>query len=417
MAEPTGIFIEFEIEVSNIKKLLNYSFKQAVFGKKLGYYFSELLYNCSIDSSNVFLFNYNNKKQKCLIAYLLNYFEKESITPFQDILHIISELKKVNTTDYAIVSTTFPNILEAYKITYNKVSILNLQLPENVVQNLMDKYWAFSENGTFPEPKNALNKRNYFYKNFKNYYKKYLIHIEEIERPNKIAQATKDKPYHLFEKFYSYDNKVFQFRNFTNQVIELPDADPLTLRNVSGIYADKNNVYLPRLTPNSPPNINPIRGKGNNPNAIWEFYIVPNIDGETFNYVKEMWDTVYWKDKNMVFIYDRENRQLKKVDQADSSTFQYLGFCFGKDKDHLFYLDKTLTVDVKNYTLNKNGFLYDANSILHYQHQLPLDPKTFKILEYESEINPFMGTFILEDKNGKYKYNRDWEEQPLKPLI
>ncbi len=415
MAEPTGIFIEFETTEANLKKLLSKPFEKALYGKKLGYYLCELLYQSTKEPASVFLFNYNDKTQTCYLAYMHRYIENQVLNSFMEILPIIADLKKPDTTNYAIVATTYPEVLDAYQLAQGKVTKFKKTLQENLVKLLMDTFWSFSVNGSFPEPKKALNKRNYFYKNFKNYYKKFLSHIELIEKPSKIANATKENPYHLLDKLYTYDHKVFEFRTFTNQIILLPDADPLTIRNVSGIYADKNNVYLSRLSPNSPPNINPRTGNGNNPNAIWEYYTVPGIDGSTFNYVKEKWDTIYWKDRNSVFIFDREARELQTIPNADSKTFEYLDFCYGRDKNQLFYLNKALPVDVNKYNLNKNGFIFDSQHVFHYQHKLRLDAMTFKVIEYESEVNSFLGTFLLEDKNGSYKYNRNWEN-PLMPL-
>ena len=416
MAEPTGIFIEIEIDEKSIKKMLNHKFEKASYNKKLGYYFCELLHNC--DTSNpaaVFIFNYNLNTKKCFIAYLLNHFEKSLIEPFTDVLQIISVLKNPEITEYAIVSSIFPEVLEAFKLTNSKVEKIDKNLPIEIVNNLTDKFWSFSKNNSFPEPKEALNKRNYFYKTFKNYYKKYLAYIEEVERPNKIAQATKENPYHLFDNFYTYNNKVFDYKTYTKQVLELPQADPITFRNVAGIKADKNFVFNIKLAPNSPPKTSKVGTYiMNNPNSIWEWIIVDGIDGNSFNYVKEKWDTVYWKDKNAVFIY--ENQELIKLEEADSKTFTYLNFCYGKDKNNLFYLDKVIPIDVNNYTINKNGFIFDNNNIFHYENKLELNAKTFKVLKYDSEVNPFKGEFILEDKNGQYSYNRNRKEAIIVPI-
>lgn len=415
MAEPTGIFIEIEIDENGIKKMLNHKFEKASYNKKLGYYFCELLHDYNSNPSSVFIFNYNLSTKKCFIAYVQNHFQKTQIEPLIDALQFIALLKNTDTVDYAIISSIFPEVFEAYKITNKEAKKINQKLPTDILNNLIDKFWSFSKNNNFPEPNKALSKRDYFYKDFKKYYKKYLQYIDEVEKPTKIAQATKDSPYHLFDNFYTHNNRVFEHTMFTNQVVELPESDPVSFRDVAGIKADKNFVYNRRLAVNSPPEC---IDNGSiltlNPNAIWEWVIVSGIDTNSFEYVKDKWDPVYWKDKESVFIY--QNKELIKLEQADSKTFEYLSFCFGKDKDHVFYLDKVILIDVNNFTLNKNGFIFDDNAIFHYQNKLQLDAKTFKILEYESEVNPFIGTFILEDKNGQYKYNKDWEQyiQPIK---
>lgn len=412
MAEPTGFFMEVNIDGQSVKKLLNHPFPHADFRPKAGYFFGRLLYETTLDPANVFIFHYNNKDEKCFIAYLMNYFDQATIGPFNDLFAILCALKSPKTTDYALVATTYPEVLHAFGLTKSGVKeIAPATVPPGVVEHLSNKFWSFSEANAFPSVEKALNKRNYFYKNFKNYYKKYLEYVEEKEKPEKIAKATKDSPYKLFGSFFSYDGKVFEFRNYTNQVIEIPQADPLTFRDVSGVKADKNHVYLPRLAHGSPP---ARVGNRNNPDAVWEYYIVEGIDGASFNYVKEKWDTIYWKDQNAVYVY--RNKQLLKVEGADSKTFKYLDFCYGKDKDRLFYYEKALPVDPVDFTLNKNGFLYDKKHVYHYENCLPLDAETFKVLKYGSSVNPHMGTFVLEDKNGTYEYNRDWTENKLRPI-
>ncbi|SDF53957.1 DKNYY domain-containing protein [Cellulophaga baltica] len=414
MAEPTGVFIEIEIDEKGLKKMLNHAFDKA-YNNKLGYYFSELLYNCNANPGNVFILNYNLKSKKCFIAYLLNHYEKTLVEPLIDALPLISSIKKSDTTDYAIVATIFPEVLESYKITNKKTEKITHDLPADIVNRLINKLWSFSENNSFPEPKKAINKRNYFYKGFKTYYKKYLLHIAETERPSKIAQATEEAPYHLFDNFYTYNNKVYDLNRYTNQIIELPQADPASFRNVAGIKADKNFVFNKKLASNSPPKtIKEGNYSKNNPLAVWEWCIAEGIDGLNFKYIKDKWDTIYWKDKNAVFIYN--NNELIKLEHADSRTFIHLDFCYGKDKNQVFYLDRVIPINVNNFELNKNGFIFDNYTIFHYENEIPLDAKTFKILEYESSTNPFVGTFLLEDKNGHYKYNKDWKPEVLLPI-
>ena len=418
MAEPIRLYIEISITETNLKKLLNSKFEKDPYKKKLGYYFSQLLYDGFIDPANLFILNFDKKNNRCFIAYAPRYFENTMIEPFKDVFKTMSVLQSENTTAYAIFATPFPNFVEGYMIKNNGVIKIDSKAEvKETTDKLHHKFWSFSENNDFPEPKKALSKHNYLYKNFKNYYKRYLSYIEECEKPNKISKATKENPYHLFDDFYTYDNKVFQFRNYTRQVIEIPQACPLTFRKVSAILADKNYVFLSRLSKNSPQkNIRVKSFTQNNPNAIWEYYILDGVDGKSFDYVKEKWDTIYWKDKKSVFIFLKEKGLLKKIEQVDSNTFKYLDFCYGKDKNHIFYYDTVLPIDTENYTLNKNGFIFDGDTIFHYQHKIALDAKTFKVLQYQSTVNPFIGTFIIEDKNGKYEYNRDWKNKMMKPI-
>ncbi len=416
MAESTGIFIEVDLDENVVKKLLNQKFENAPFGKKLGYYFSELLYDRNNNPEKVFIFHYDKKEQKCFIAYLMNYFNEVDISHFPKILEMMSTLKNTNTTNYAVVMTTFPEVLWGYKITKGVNRLLAENIPQDKVAFLSEKFWSFSENNDFPEPQKALKKRGYFYKSFKNYYKKYLAYVEESLKPQKIAKATKENPYHLFDEFYTYDYKVYEFRTYTNQVIELPKADPLSFRNVAHVKADKNFVFKQKLAVNSPPkSIKKGNFTVNNPKAIWEWHIVDGVHGGSFEYIKEKWDTIYYRDKDNIFY------GLKKI-AADRNTFEYLDFCFGRDKNHVFCYDSIIPIDTNSCELSKNGFICDQENIFHFDNQIPLDAKTFKVLEcikgtYKgvgANGHPINGTFVLEDKYGKYEYNKDWEQEKIK---
>ncbi len=415
MAEPAGIFIEVSIDEKGVKKILNHKFEEAKFGKKLGYYFSELLFNRINDPTNVFLFNYNKKEQKCFIAYLLNHFSEAGISHFPKILTIINTFRHPDSDAHAVVMTTFPEALWGYEIAEEVHKIPPKNISQDMIDHLSSKFWTFSENNDFPEPQKAINKRNYFYKNFKNYYKKYLAYIEETLKPQRIATATKEEPYRLINNFYTYGNKVYEFRDYTNQIIELPKADPLTF-GARGYLADKNYVYACRLTPDSPTNDLP--GGRNNPKAIWEWYIVEGIHGGSYEYIKEKWDTIYFRDKDNIFY------GLKKVEDADRNSFEYLDFCFGRDKNQVFFCDRIIPINTNDFELNANGFIYDRQNIFHYGNQIPLDAQTFKVLECKKGTykgvgingHPSTGTFVLEDKNGKYEYNRDWEGEKVKRI-
>ncbi len=419
MAEPASIFIDVTLDEKRVKKLLNTKFEHAQFGNKVGYYFSELLYNRNTQPENVFVFHYQKKEQKCFIAYLLNHFNEYSISHFPEILSIIGKLRSAGQMDYAIVASTYPEVLWGYQITDTIKKVPAKNIPQAVIEHLATKFWSFAENYDFPEPQKALQKRNYFYKNFKSYYQKYLAYIEETLKPEKIAQATEEKPYLLIDnrylKVYTYNHKVYAIHStfdhvmgFIEKEIEIPGADPYSLTMMHGILKDKNHVFNSRLAKNSPPaTIETPVGKVNNPDAIDEYYMVEGIDGGSFEYLKEQWDTVYYRDKNAVFY------NLKKIEKADRASFEYLDFCYGKDKYHVFHKGDILPIDVNNYTLNNHGFIYDDKNIFHYANQVFLDAKTFEVLDdvkgsndgVNMEGSVVNATFIVKDKNGKYLYD------------
>lgn len=235
--------------------------------------------------------------------------------------------------------------------------------------------------------------------------------MEEIEKPKKIAKATKENPYFLFDDLYTYDKSVF-YKNKT--FIEIPSANPFTLRKIRhDIIADETNVFIQRIASDSPS-----QSRGNILESIWRYQIIKGVDGKSFKPLKYKYETTYWKDKYAIY-YGKElgGFELIKLEQADQESFEELNFGYGKDKNHVFFCGKIIPINIKHFNLNKNGFIYDDRNIFHYQQQIPLDAKTFKVIEYESETNPFMGTFTLEDKSGKYKYNRDWKDETIKLII
>lgn len=206
----------------------------------------------------------------------------------------------------------------------------------------------------------------------------------------------------LFDNFYQYRDKVLQFRDYTNQVIEVPKADPDTFRKVSGFFADKNHVYRECLQDDSPANtiVNAYGHRMNNPEAKWQIVVVDGLDGKSFNYIQDKYDTVYWKDKNGIFI--RKDGNLKAVENVDPKSFQYLNFLYGKDDQHIYYQDQILPIDVNNYSLDQWGFIKDQFRIFHYDFEIGLDPQSFEVEFYNLIKQPI----ILLDKNGRYEYTR-----------
>jgi len=224
------------------------------------------------------------------------------------------------------------------------------------------------------------------------------------------VSATKDKPFQLFDNFYTYNGKVYHFFHHTKQRIEVSNADPLTLKLVANILADKSFVFTQRFLGTFPPNDQKNISFPDLYN-MYKYVIAEGVDGGSFAYIKNRLEAVYWKDKNAVYIHtrDKNNTYLKKVENADVDTFEYLNFCFGRDKKNIFFKDKIVDIDPENYTLNKSGFIFDNKNIFYYEVKIPLDAPTFKVISYESSINPFIGPFILEDENGKYEFNKEWK--------
>ncbi|MDV7105571.1 hypothetical protein R3X26_14280 [Vibrio sp. TH_r3] len=414
MAEPAGFFVEISIDEKSFKQLLNKSFSQGVPKKKVGYYLSALLYDCE-HHENVLVVNYEKATETCFIAWMLDHFEAENTEVFYELFPIISNLKKPNTIDYAVIASTC-DIFEIREITSRSVKKLTIdEYPKDKVHSILDKFWSFAESrSSFPKPDKALRKRNYLNNNFKNYFKRYVRYKEELQKPQRIAVASLQNPFHLFGDFYTYNGKVYDFGvmyEFTQKIeepiIELPFADPFSLRNEAGIVADKNFVFGCYLTSGSLPQTTL------NDQSIWEYRIETGIDGESFTYLGDPYEVIYYKDARSVYVFDNARDKLdrkwvlNKIELADSLSFVHLDFCYGKDKNHTFYYDKTIAIDPNKHTINRHGFIYDDRNIFHYGNKICLDAPSFQVIEFENDTNPFIGRFILADKNGQYEYESE----------
>lgn len=420
MTEPKGIILEVSINEKALKKFLNHRLPTLPAGttnisdpsdtNRVIDLFAHALYVCENTTKGIFLLNYKAAEGRLFCAYILKNYDSEAIAPFSDLLKVLSSYKDSEKPDYAIVTSIAPEVEVGYMISKDKLEkVSSNDLKRHIIDPLLDKFWSFMRKNDFPEPSRAFKIKDYYYKPFQNAFKKYVKHREEIERPAKILQASKENPFHLFDDFYTFDQKVF---DISRSVVEVVNADPYSFKKLGNAFLDKNYVFSRRLTNNGvPATVQNMLA----PETNWEYIIIPGIDAQTFTFVRERWDTLYWKDKNYVYIETTETgyTSYRKVEIAEVNSFEYLNFCFGKDKNHVFYKDQIIAIDPQHFELNINGFIYDHKNIYHYQNKIELDPHTFKIISVECLQNPFMGTFILEDKNGRYEYEQSKGLIPL----
>ncbi len=415
MTAPKGIIFEVGIGEKALKKFLNHQFSflpdQATDHTELADvnrvmdFFTYTLYSCEDTTKGIFLLNYNLAKERFFCAYILKNYEAEAVGRFSDILRTLSSYKDTENPDYAIITSIVPEVEIGYAISKDKLEKVSSNgLKSHVIDPILHKFWSFMKKNDFPEPDRAFKIKDYYYKPFQNAFKKYVNHQKEIERPAKILQASKENPFHLFDDFYTYDQKVFEI---SRSVVEVVNADPYSFKKLANAYLDKNYVFARRLANNGAPVT--LQNLAH-PETCWEYAIIPEIHAETFTPIGDRWDTLYWKDKNCVYVEitatETGYNSYRKVELADLDSFEYLGFCFGKDKNHVFYKDQIIAIDPEHFELNINGFIYDNKNIYHYQNKIELDPVTFKVVSVESLQNPFMGAFILEDKSGRYEYEQ-----------
>lgn len=400
MSEPTAIACQFKISEVQLNRFLKS--KQVVTQHwftphqddlftlpqyTVSQWMAELLYSCCHDTQNIFLLHYRPEKQALFFAYILNHGGMQHANAVLSVMHLASGFQDDNSSNLALIfSLTSEDFYAGFEFQ-NGQSLRQLQAPpSDVLKEYVQQVWSFYDKKSecFPEPAVAIRKRNYFYKPLVAAYKKYLKVLEEQEKPAKIQAATQEQPYHLFDYLYTWQGRVYHLLYGNNPAIELMHADPFTLRKVGAVYADKEYVYACHFD-------NILN------NAYWP---VQGIDGASYKLLGgNSKEYVYTQDKHHV--YFKEN----KLAQADVTSFQYLDFAYGKDKHRVYFRDKIIPIDPHNYSIDKHGFIKDANHIFHYGTSIPMHAPTFQVLQYESDLNPFMGVFVLKDQHACYQFD------------
>jgi len=408
MAESMVILTEISIEEKELKSFLRRKSPVDSSLKNIDF-FASLLYGCEAKTGNVFLFHYDNGR--LFTCYWQDFPSSDKIKRYLTTLSVLSDYTQEAVRVFK--SNSSAELLDVYILQNQQEpqNILNeknnMQL-KNELHRLTDKFWSFADANSFLKPQKALRKQNYFYKPLKTAYKRYLKYIQKLQKPEKIKTATRENPfYYDFDTgFFTYDLKLFY--NDGGKILKISGADPFTF-GLKGFPMDKNSYFEYQLKVKRTSKKHP-----EDYELTPYFRVHPNIDPQTFNYVKNRTDTIYWKDKYNVYVRKAEplndifyNHRLVPIDGAHSKSFSGLDFGYGKDKNRLYYFDKPLPVDVENFSLDNTGFLRDDKFVYHYGVQLPLDGASFSVVATENKLNPFLGPFILQDKNGHYSYSFD----------
>lgn len=400
MAEPAGIAFKLNISETDLNNFLKC--KQAStenfieIGEnehktnpknKVSQFMAELLYSCNNQSQNVFLFQYNTEKKELFFAYILNYNWTYYANAVLSILKQASTFQDLQKENYALCFS--PISFDFYSaFSFQKGNTINRKqdIANSLLQEYIDEVWFHFDKKAdcFPEPAKAIRKKNYFYRTIILAYKKYLKIIEEQEKPEKIRKATTSNPFCLFDWIYTWEGKIYNCLYGTDIPIEFLHADPLTFKKVGSVYADKNYVY-----------------KCSFDNIVNNSYCFEKgIDGATYQVIGgNSMEYLFTKDKNHIYLEE------KVLLEADVRTFKVIDFAYGKDKSNVYYRDKIIPINPTEYKIDKHGFIRDKNNIFHYEEKIEMNAITFKVLKYENDVNPFIGVFVLEDKNGIYEYN------------
>lgn len=227
-----------------------------------------------------------------------------------------------------------------------------------------------------------MRRRDYHCKPFKRAWKTYLAWRDEQERPARIAAASEVEPYRLFGDIVCWPGTVAERHTYTGRDILFPDADPLSIRNEAGFYADRQHVWQRVLAKDSPPaEVKTRLGTINNPEAIWEYRIVSGAIGADFTWFDDRWDTLFWTDKRRIYARDK-TLGLMALPGVDAARFRMCGQCFGTDGMAVFYGTTRLPLNPDKLK-TETYFLWDDEKVFMTDCELPLQGRSFAILGHK----------------------------------
>ena len=192
--------------------------------------------------------------------------------------------------------------------------------------------------------------------------------------------------------------------DFVIQIEKLAGADRDTFEIVSVYGKDKNNLYFYNQKIKGI-NTKTFKLVGSGEFVVKDdkgvYYFVnremkklQNADSNTFEEVSK---NEYYRDKNGVYYYDEYEGTMTKLKGADPKTFEGISYTLGKDKNAIYKKENRLSgIDPATFEEIDAAFTKDKNNI--YYEDVPMkgiDPKTFE---------PFVNYTHVKDKNGIYHF-------------
>ncbi|SEV87709.1 DKNYY family protein [Aliiroseovarius sediminilitoris] len=395
MAEPAGLLFECPLN----EKLLAALFKQEItlddrkvqFGRAL----SELL--GSGDDADVLIVHHDPDQERLFLAWMLNFYDKSALAPIWPILDALAANIDPSADAGGAVATIFPEALESVRVQDGTVVRGPGDLVDaDLLKRLSDKLWDFAKKEQFPDAAASMRRKTTQCKPFKTAWKSYLAWREKEERPARIAAATAQEPFLLFDDVYTAQGQVFQRHNHTKRDIEFAGADPLTFRKESRYHADKNHVWHRQLADGSPPARDP---KGayprNNRDAIWEYVHVEGADGASFRWLFDRWDTIYWRDRHRVYS-SSSALALVPLPGVDATKFREIGNGYGTDGQQVYWGLDRLPLDATKLQTN-DIFIWDPDKVFCLGQELPLKGAGFRILTQKFQRPAIQYAYRLTD--------------------
>lgn len=379
MAEPTGVLIECDITAADLAAAFKRQVPIASGKARIGHVLSRML-DLGEEDGDILIVHHDPDTDQLFLAWILNHYSADRLDQFWPVLQLLAGM---GIRGRGVVASTLPEVYETIRIDGGAVIRLPAdQVEPALVGHLSARLWTFAVKEEFPDAAGSMRRRNYHCKPFRTAWKAYLTWRDEQERPARIAAATPADPYRLFGEIHTAAGKVFERDSYTRRDIPFPGADPLTFRTEAGFHADRNHVWQKRLADGSPPST--IRRDGytiNNPDAIWEYVIVPDAEGASFTWLFHRFDTMFWTDRRRVYSLQgfRGRGQLAALPDVQATGFREVGQCFGTDGTRVFYFSDALPLDPARLRTSE-FFIWDDTRVFFCETEVPLDARRFRIL-------------------------------------
>lgn len=197
-----------------------------------------------------------------------------------------------------------------------------------------------------------------------------------IEATENESELIKNKKIDLGNGFFKDENFVYYGEITTREssLKKLDNIDPNSFELINKFYSkDKNRVY--RLNEYEP--------------WITGVSILEDSDPATFKLLQED-GFIYGKDKNNVYY------EWKKIQGADTETFQILDYPYSKDKNNVYYSYEGIveSADPETFIVVKSGFYMKDKNNVYYNGKI--------IQGADSETFEFVKPGYAKDKNNVY---------------
>lgn len=413
--EPAGILLEADFPEAALVSLLRAKPGQGDAKQSVGHILSDLL-SQGDEEGDILILHHDAAAQRLFFGWIMVHFAEDRLEQIWPVIGAIAAKMPPGGTGNGVLTTTLPHAFGTLLLEDGRVIRGDgAGDAADRVTALSDKLWGFARKDRFPDAAASMRRRDYQCKPFRRAWKRYLDWRDEVERPARIAAATSENPYRLFGQALTWDGRVYADHSYTNQMIELPGADPASLRWVAGFYADDRHVWLCRPAANSPP----LRAMGrygqmiNNPDAIFEYVILEGTIGKDFEWLDDRWDTLYWTDKRRIYALGKDG--LTPLPDVQAGEFETFGQSFGRTPKSVICGENLLPLDPAR--LRSEGVLiWDDQRLFRAATEVALSPDGLTVLgevrEYPSQPLPALR---VENREGRFLIHPDGHVTPDAP--